>query len=359
MRRALVTGGAGFIGSNFARHLMGLPGWRVRVLDKLTYAGNLDNFPGKYWKNPRFEFVCGDVCNRAVVRKALQGVDAVVNLVAETHIDRSIDNVEPFVKSDFVGTSVLLDEFRHNPGDRFVQVSTCEVYGSARKVPMDERHPIEPQSPYAAAKAGADRLAYSFARTYGLPITVLRPFNIYGPNQYPEKVIPFFFTSAVENRPLYVYGSGRNTRDWTHTSDLCALLVKVLDAPKVKVAGEVFNAGSGEERSSLQIAEAVLDFLGRPKSLIRHINDRPGHVTRLVCDPAKVRRSLGWRAKTRFDAGLEKTLEWYEANESWWRAITRRPAYREFHHRWYVQTLGASKSEGPRTKDQARRERAR
>ena len=344
MRRALVTGGAGFIGSNFVRHLMGVPGWRVRVLDKLTYAGNLGNFPDQCWKNPRFEFMCGDVCNWRVVRKALVDVDAVVNLVAETHIDRSIDDVAPFVKTDFVGTSVLLEEFRHNPGDRFVQVSTCEVYGSARTVPMDEQHPIEPQSPYAATKAGADRLCYSYFRTYGLSITVLRPFNVYGPNQYPEKVIPFFFTSAADNRPLYVYGSGRNTRDWTHAADLCALLERVLDAPQAKVAGEVFNVGSGEERSSLEIAEAVLEHLGRPKSLIRHINDRPGHVTRLVCNPAKVAGVLGWKARTRFDAGLEKTLEWYGANEPWWRAITRRPVYREFYHRWYEETLGASKS---------------
>ena len=356
MQRALVTGGAGFIGSNFVRHLMSVPGWRVRVLDKLTYAGNLDNFPDEYWRNPRFEFVCGDVCNRQVVRKAMNGVDAVVNLVAETHIDRSIDDVGPFVKADFVGTSVLLDEFRYKPGDRFVQVSTCEVYGSARTVPMDEQHPIEPQSPYAATKAGADRLAYSFFLTYGLPITVIRPFNVYGPNQFPEKVIPFFFTSAVENRPLYVYGSGRNRRDWTNAADLCVLLERVLEAPKAKVVGEVFNVGSGEERSSLDIAEAVLEYLGRPKSLIRHIQDRPGHVTRLVCDPAKAARVLGWKARTRFDAGLRKTLEWYEANEPWWQALMRRRAYREFYHRWYEQTLGASKTEDrrPKTEDRSR-----
>jgi len=359
VRRVLVTGGAGFIGSSFARYLMGVPGWRVRVLDKLTYAGNLDNFPDKYWKNPRFEFICGDVCNWRAVRRALQDVDAVVNLVAETHIDRSIDDVRPFVKTDFVGTSVLLDEFRRNPRDRFVQVSTCEVYGSARTVPMDEEHPIEPQSPYAATKAGADRLCYSFFRTYGLPITVLRPFNAYGPNQYPEKVIPFFFTSAVENRPLYVYGSGRNTRDWTHTTDLSVLLRQVLDAPKAKVAGQVFNVGSGEERSSLDIAEAVVDYLGRPKSLIRHIKDRPGHVTRLVCNPAKTARALGWKARTRFDAGLKQTLDWYAANESWWRAIMRRSVYREFHHRWYEETLGASEPEVRSSKSKVKTARPR
>jgi dTDP-glucose 4,6-dehydratase len=341
--RILVTGGAGFIGSSFVRCLLGQRGYRVRVLDKLTYAGNLDNFPDDVRENPRFEFVRGDVCSPTTVARALGGCDAVVNFVAETHIDRSIDDVRPFVRTDFVGTSVMLEEFRRRPADRFVQISTCEVYGSARKVPMAEDHPLEPQSPYAATKAGADRLCAAYYRTYGLPIVVLRPFNAYGPNQYPEKVIPFYYTSARSDLPLYVYGSGRNTRDWTHVSELCELVQRVLEADRKVVAGEVFNVGSGEEKSVLDIAQAVLGYLGKPASLLRHIKDRPGHVERLVCDTRKTASVLKWRPRTGFADGLRETLAWYEANEAWWRKIMRRPQYQEFYRRWYLQTLGADK----------------
>jgi dTDP-glucose 4,6-dehydratase len=354
MQQILVAGGAGFIGSNFVKHLLAGRGYRVRVLDKLTYAGNLDNFPAAFWKDPRFEFVRGDVCRRPVVLRALRDVDAVVNFVAETHIDRSIDSADAFVRTDFEGTHVLLDEFRRHPHDRFIQISTCEVYGSARTVPMDEAHPLEPQSPYAATKAGADRLCYSYFRTYGLPVTILRPFNVYGPNQYPEKVIPFFVASALENRSLYVYGSGRNTRDWTYVSDLCRAVESVLTAPVKRVVGEVFNIGSGEERSSLQIAQAVVKHLGKSPDLIRHIQDRPGHVERLVCDTRKASRVLGWSAETKFEPGLAATVEWYLANRQWWQEITRRTAYRDFYRRWYTETLGAAKDKGQSPKDKAR-----
>jgi len=356
--RVLVTGGAGFIGSNFVRHLAARRGFRVRVLDKLTYAGNLGNFPKGFWKDGRFEFVRGDVCNRAVVHEAMRDVDAVVNFVAETHIDRSIDSVDPFVRTDFVGTYVLLDEFRQRPCDRFVQISTCEVYGSARAVPMDERHAMEPQSPYAATKAGADRLCYSYFRTFGLPITILRPFNAYGPNQYPEKVIPFFYTSAREDRPLFVYGAGRNTRDWTYVTDLCDAVQGVLEIERGRVAGEVFNVGSGDERNALEIAEAVLNYLGKPKSLLKHVKDRPGHVERLVCDTTKAARVLGWRATTRFREGLGQTLAWYEANPKWWQRIRRRKAYQDFYRRWYEKTLGAAEPGGPSQKSEGRRQKS-
>ncbi len=346
MRRILVTGGAGFIGSGFVRHLMCRKGFRVRVLDKLTYAGNLDNFPKHFWKDKRFEFIRGDIRNRKVVRDAMRRVDAVVNFAAQTHIDRSVDSIEPFVMADFVGASVLLDEFRRNPCGRFVQISTCEVYGSARTVPMAEDHPIMPQSPYAATKAGADRLCHSFHQTYGLPIVVLRPFNQYGTNQYPEKVIPFFFTQALADRPLLVYGSGRNTRDWTYVPDLCELVQRVLDVPASRVAGEVFNVGSGEEKNVLEIARAVLSYLGKPKSLVQHIKDRPGHVQRLVCNTHKTSRTLKWKTRTRFDQGLKLTLDWYMENRAWWQKIMRRKAFREFYDRWYRKTLGAKVAKG-------------
>ncbi len=206
---------------------------------------------------------------------------------------------------------------------------------------MSESHPIEPQSPYAATKAGADRLCYSYFCTYGLPVTILRPFNVYGPNQYPEKVIPFFLTNVLENRPLYVYGSGRNTRDWTYVADLCRAVKAAVEAPAEKVAGEVFNLGSGEEHSSLQIARELLHHFGKPAGLLQHVNDRPGHVKRLVCDPRKAARVLGWKAATRFSIGLKQTIEWYLANRPWWQKIRRRRAFQEFCRRWYGSALGA------------------
>lgn len=361
MQRILVTGGAGFIGSNLVRYLLGRPGYRVRVLDKLTYAGNLDNFPASFWKDQRFEFIRADVCNRQAVRKALRGCDALVNLVAETHIDRSIADVDRFVRTDFIGTYLLLDEFRRNPCDRFIHVSTCEVYGSAQRVPMDESHPIAPQSPYAATKAGADRLCHAYHSTYGLPIVILRPFNAYGPNQYPEKLIPFFLTQALQDKPLLVYGSGRNTRDWTYVPDLCRLLETVLCVEESKVTGQVFNVGSGEEKSVLEIAKAVLEYLGkdeaglaaRPESagrdrsdlprrtIVKHIKDRPGHVERLVCDTRKVKEVLGWQASTSFEPGLQLTLDWYCENRMWWQKIRRRKSYKMFYRDWYEKALGA------------------
>ncbi len=341
MRRILVTGGAGFIGSNFVRHLLSQKGFRVRVVDKLTYAGNLNNFPKDLWKNPRFEFVRGDIRKRDVVRPSLRGVDAVVNFAAETFIDRSIVDTNPFVMTDFLGTYILLDEFRRRPCDRFVQISTCEIYGSARKVPMDENHPIMPQSPYSATKAGADRLCYSYFETYGLPIVVLRPFNQYGPNQHPEKVIPFYFTQALLGRPLFVYGSGRNTRDWTYVLDFCEAVQRMLDADENKVIGQVFNVGSGREKNVLQIARAVLRYLGKPEKLVQHIKDRPGHVRRLVCDTKKTRRLLGWQAKTGFDEGLNLTLDWYMKHQQWWKNVMRRKSYRDFYRQWYEKIMAS------------------
>lgn len=341
--KVLVTGGAGFIGSNLVRHLLAHRSYRVRVLDKLTYAGSLDNFPSWFWKDRRFEFVKGDIRDSRTVAEALSGCDAVVNLAAETHIDRSNVDVRPFVMTDFMGTWVLLDEFRRNPRDRFVQVSTCEIYGSACSVPMAEDHPIAPQSPYAATKAGADRLCHSYVETFALPIVVLRPFNQYGPNQYPEKVIPFFFAQARVGNPLYVYGCGRNTRDWTWVSDFCELVQRVLEIKRDSVAGETFNVGSGEERDALQIARHILGYLGRPASLLVHVKDRPGHVERLLCDVRKTRRILGWEARTSFDVGLRRTLDWYRDNEWWWRKIVRRAVYQRFYRHWYLRILGTPK----------------
>jgi dTDP-glucose 4,6-dehydratase len=335
MIKVLVTGGAGFIGSNFTKELLKDKNYKVIVLDKLTYAGNLDNFPEEIKKNHRFEFIKCDIANRVMVQKVIKRVDAIINFAAETHIDRSIASIDPFVSTDFVGTYVLLDEFRKHPKDRFIQISTSEVYGSAQTVPMSEDHPIAPQSPYAATKAGADRMAYSFYKTYHLPIVVIRPFNNYGPNQYPEKLIPFFIANALEDKPLYVYGSGKNTRDWVYVKDCTQALKKILEIDINKIKGEVFNLGSGKEYAVLEIANIILDYFYKPKSLIRMIADRPGHVERLISGTKKVKQVLGWHTKTQFSKGIIETIKWYEQNQWWWQKIRKRKEYQRFYKEWY------------------------
>jgi len=339
MRTVLVTGGAGFIGSNFTKELLKDKNYRVIVLDKLTYAGNLDNFPKEMLNNPKFEFIKGDIANRAIVYQVMKKIDAVINFAAETHIDRSIANIDPFVRTDFVGTYILLDEFRKYSKDRFIQISTSEVYGSAQIVPMTEEHPIAPQSPYAATKAGADRMAYSFYRTYNLPIVVVRPFNNYGPNQYPEKLIPFFIANAMEDKPLFVYGSGRNTRDWVYVKDCVKALKRILEIDINKIKGEVFNVGSGKEYDVLEIANIILDYFKKPKTLIKKIADRPGHVQRLISGTKKAKQILGWQAKAEFSKGIIETIKWYEANEWWWQKIRKRKEYQQFYKERYGKKL--------------------
>jgi dTDP-glucose 4,6-dehydratase len=341
MTRVLVTGGAGFIGSNFVHCLLADKRYRVTVIDKLTYAGNLDNLSG-VMKHPRFRFVKGDIGNRALARELIGKVDQVINFAAETHIDRSIYDLDPFVESDFVGAYVLLSEFRRNPRERFIQIATSEVYGSAQSVPMTEDHPLDVQSPYAATKVGADRLAYAYFRTYNLPIFIIRPFNNYGPRQYPEKLIPFYITSAMEDMPLLVYGTGRNTRDWVYVDDCCRGLKNALEADIGKVKGQVINFGSGKEASVLEIADIILDYFGKPGSLLKFIADRPGHVERLISSTAKSRRLLGWKAGTPFARGMKATIAWYEANPEWWQRIRRKRQYREWYRTWYEKTLATA-----------------
>lgn len=334
MRRILVTGGAGFIGSNLVLQLMAEDDCRVTVLDKLTYAGNTDSL-ASVWKHPRFRFVHGDVCDRLLVRRLLRGTDQVIHLAAETHIDRSILDSDAFVNTDFVGTYTLLSEFQRNPRERFVQISTSEVYGSAQEVPMSEDHPLDCQSPYAATKLGAERLAYSYFRTYGLPVVILRPFNNYGPRQYPEKLIPFFILRVLEDRPLLVYGKGRNTRDWVFVEDCCRALRQSLVIEISRLRGQVINIGTGTDVSVLDIATAILDYFGKPRSMIRFIADRPGHVERLVADINKAKRMLAWLPKTELAMGIRQTITWYEQNRDWWQKIVCRPEYQLWCRRWY------------------------
>jgi dTDP-glucose 4,6-dehydratase len=338
VKRVLVTGGAGFIGSALVRDLLTQPDIQVTVLDKLTYAGNPDNLK-PIAKNPCFRFVKGDICNRDLARQLIGQADQVINLAAETHIDRSIADLDPFVHTDFQGTAVLLSEFQKNPRERFIQISTSEVYGSAQHIPMNEDHPLNPQSPYAATKLGAERLAYSYVRTYDLPIVIIRPFNNYGPYQYPEKLIPFFITSAIEEKPLLVYGNGENTRDWVFVHDCSQALQRALDVNIDRIKGQAINIGTGEEFSVMDIAHNVLSFLGKSKALIRMIPDRPGHVRRLISSTNKARTLLNWQAAKPFSAGIKETLLWYDENRTWWQKIRRKRQYQDWYHKWYERQL--------------------
>jgi dTDP-glucose 4,6-dehydratase len=317
-----VTGGAGFIGSGFVRHVLrNWPAARVVVYDKLTYAGNLENL-SPVSDDPRFRFFRGDVCDTTSVRDAMRGCELVVNFAAETHVDRSIVDPSAFVRTDVEGTFVLLEAARELDVQRFIQISTDEVYGNAEAPdgasrPSLETDALKPLSPYAASKAGADRLAFSYWATYGLPVVVTRCSNNYGPYQYPEKQLPLFIANALAGRPLPVYGDGRNTRDWIHVDDHCAALEALLRAPVEQIAGEVFNIGTGEERSILDNARAVLATLGLPESMIAFVPDRLGHVRRHAVDAEKLRSRLGWAPTVRFTEGLAATIAWYRNHMPW------------------------------------------
>ncbi|HLJ81263.1 MAG TPA: dTDP-glucose 4,6-dehydratase [Ktedonobacterales bacterium] len=328
-RTALVTGGAGFIGSNFVRHALAThPDWQVVVLDKLTYAGNPRNLDDLR-ADPRFSFIQGDICDAETVRAAMRGCDWVLNFAAETHVDRSIVDPGAFVRTDVEGTYALLEAAREQGVARFIQISTDEVYGNAEAPdgtsrPSLETDALKPLSPYAASKAGADRLAFSYWATYGLPVVVTRCSNNYGPYQYPEKQLPLFIVNALAGRPLPVYGDGANTRDWIHVLDHCRALESILTASAEAVHGEVFNIGAAEERSILDNARLILELLGRPESLIAFVHDRLGHVRRHAVDSARLRERLGWAPRTAFAEGLAETVAWYRDQSDWIASVLAR-----------------------------------
>jgi dTDP-glucose 4,6-dehydratase len=326
----LVTGGAGFIGSNFVQHLLSChPECHVVVMDKLTYAGDKLNLGGVI-DHPHLEFVEGDICDRELVNQVMASCRWVLNFAAETHVDRSILDPGAFVRTDVIGTYTLLDVAQSlGTVSRFVQISTDEVYGNAEAPDGTSRPSLEtdalmPLSPYAASKAGADRLAYYYWATYGLPVVITRCSNNYGPRQYPEKQIPLFITNALSGRPLPLYGDGRNTRDWIHVLDHCRALQLILEAPGEQVDGEVFNIGGAEERSILANAELILDILGLPHDLINFVADRSGHVRRHAVDSSKLQQRLGWRPSTRFLSGIDSTISWYKNNGVWLDGILAR-----------------------------------
>jgi dTDP-glucose 4,6-dehydratase len=328
----LVTGGAGFIGSNFVHHIRRrFPDARITVLDKLTYAGNLANLEAVK-DAPGYRFVRGDICDPGVVAGAMAGADVVVNFAAETHVDRSIEDASSFVLTDTYGVYVLLEQARKVGVRRFVQISTDEVYGEIMEDAANEESPLHARNPYAASKIGGDRLAYAYAVTHGVPAVVTRCSNNYGPYQYPEKLIPLFVTNALEDKPLPVYGSGKNTRDWIHVEDHCRALVAILESDDVE--GETFNIAGGNERTVLEITGLILDRLKKPASLLKHVTDRVGHDRRYAIDAARLQKKTGFKPKVEFKSGIEATIDWYVANRPWWDAI-RSGEFQQYYARTY------------------------
>jgi dTDP-glucose 4,6-dehydratase len=317
----LVTGGAGFISSNMIRYLLHETEHEVVTMDALTYAGNMANLEDIHM-HERLRFMEGDIRDVVDVTRALQGVDVIVNAAAESHVSKSIeDGGREFVTTNVVGTQVLLDAIRENPVERFILISSSEVYGTAESDPMTEEHPLNPRSPYAGTKAGGDRLAYSYWCTYDLPIAIIRPFNNYGPYQHPEKVIPRFIIQALTDLPLTIHGGGGASRDWLHVADTAEAITLACEVPVEQIAGETINVATGEDESVEQIADAILEILGKPASLKNHVSDRPGQVDRHIGSTEKAARLLGWRSSIGFTKGLERTVEWYRDNPQWWQPI--------------------------------------
>ena len=331
MKRILVTGGAGFIGSNFVRYMLREhPELDILVPDALTYAGNLENL-ADVAGDPRFFFFRGDIRDEAMVDNLVPNVDTIVNFAAETFVDRSIHEPGDFVTTDVVGTFRLLEAARRHGVERFVHISTDEVYGSVEQGSSVETDPVEPRSPYSASKAASDLLARSYFVTYGVPVIITRASNNYGPYQHPEKLIPFFITNALEDRPLPVYGDGQQVRDWLFVEDHCSAIDIVL---RKGVPGEVYNVGGGFERTNLEVTRGILRALGKDESLIKFVKDRPGHDRRYSLDTAKL-RSLGWEPKVSFDDGLPATVRWYVENEGWWKRVREGESFQQFHRAWY------------------------
>jgi dTDP-glucose 4,6-dehydratase len=315
--RIVVTGGAGFIGSNFIRQMLRrYDDLELVNLDKLTYAGNLANLRD-IERDPRYSFVKGDICDASLALATLRGADAVVNFAAETHVDRSISSPQDFVRTDVLGTHTLLEAVRELGIQRYVQISTDEVYGSIEEGAFDEGSCLAPSSPYSASKAGADLLVLAYHRTFGTPAMITRSSNNYGPWQYPEKIVPLFITNAIDGQHLPVYGDGMNVRDWLHVDDNCSAIDIVL---RDGSPGHVYNVGGGNEVPNLELTRKILRSLGRGEDLIRHVTDRPGHDRRYAVDCAKL-RALGWAPRVPFDEGLQDTVAWYRDNPAWWRRI--------------------------------------
>ncbi|MCI7265863.1 MAG: dTDP-glucose 4,6-dehydratase [Veillonellaceae bacterium] len=333
----IVTGGAGFIGSNFVFHMLQAhPDYRIVCLDKLTYAGNLSTLE-PVLQQDNFRFVKADICDRQAVDKLFQEEkpDIVVNFAAESHVDRSIENPGIFLETNIMGTAVLMDACRKYGIQRYHQVSTDEVYGD---LPLDrpdlfftEETPLHTSSPYSSSKASADLLVMAYYRTYGLPVTISRCSNNYGPYHFPEKLIPLMIANALSDKPLPVYGNGENVRDWLYVEDHCRAIDLIIHAGKV---GEVYNVGGHNEKRNIDIVRIICQELDKPESLIVHVEDRKGHDRRYAIDPAKIHRELGWLPETKFEDGIKKTIKWYLEHKKWWQDIIN-GEYQEYYAKMY------------------------
>jgi len=330
----LVTGGAGFIGSNFLHHIVDShPEYTLTNLDKLTYAGNLENLENLK-DHPRYVFVKGDIADRNTVERLLgdRAIDAIINFAAESHVDRSIMGAAEFVQTNIAGTNVLLELAKEFRLKKFVQVSTDEVYGSLGPEGLfTESTPLHPNSPYAASKAAADLLALAYHHTFSSPIVITRCSNNYGPYQFPEKLIPLMIANAMQDKPLPVYGDGLNVRDWLHVRDHCTAIDAVL---RNGVAGQVYNIGGNSEKTNIELVKLLLKILGKPETLISFVKDRPGHDRRYAIDSSKIQRELGWKPSYTFERGIEETIMWYLRNQDWWGRIIS-GEYKDYYRKMY------------------------
>jgi len=336
IRTILVTGGCGFIGSNFVRYTLRNSDYRVINVDKLTYAGNLENL-SDIADHPTYEFVKGDIADKALIDGlASKGIDAIINFAAESHVDRSIEDSRVFIETNVLGTQVLLEASRNYGISRFIQISTDEVYGSLGSTgAFTETSPLAPNSPYSASKTAADLLVRAYHKTYGLPCIITRCSNNYGPYQFPEKLIPLMISNALEGEPLPVYGDGMNVRDWIYVEDHCRAIDVIMHKGR---EGEVYNIGGNNEVPNIEIVQIILKRLGKPESLIKFVEDRPGHDRRYAMDSTKLRNELEWNTIYSFDQAMDLTIRWYIENQAWWKQI-KSGEYLKYYERMYGHRL--------------------
>ena len=331
--KLLITGGSGFIGGNFIRHILNkYEDYSVINLDKLNYAGNPDSLKD-IEKNKNYKFIKGDICDKKIVQEAMKGCDTVLNFAAETHVDRSIGSPDDFIRTDVLGTHVLLSQAKENGIRRFIQISTDEVYGSIEKESFKETDILRPSSPYSASKASGDLIVWSYWKTYNMPVVVTRSSNNFGPYQYPEKLIPLFITNILENRKIPLYGDGLNVRDWIYVLDNCEAIDFVLHKG---VLGEIYNIGAGNEKTNIEITKMILTGLGKEESFIEYVKDRAGHDRRYSLNCKKINK-LGWKPRFKFDSALKETIRWYKENKNWWLKI-KSGEYLEYYKKHYYDT---------------------
>lgn len=331
--KVVVTGGCGFIGSNFIRYFIKKhPHYKILNIDKLTYAGNLENLKGLE-KKKNYSFVKTDICNALAMKKTFKKFhpDAVINFAAETHVDRSITSASPFIKTNFLGVGILLNLVLEFKIKKFLQISTDEVYGSVLRGSFKESSRLDPSSPYAASKAAADGLVMAYYKTHNLPVLITRSSNNYGPYQFPEKLIPLIITNALNNKKIPVYGDGKNVRDWLYTEDNCEAIDMVLHKGRI---GEIYNIGSKNELTNIYVIKEILKYLNKKESLITYVKDRPGHDRKYSLSMNKIKKQLGWQPKTSFAKGIKKTIQWYQKNKKWLES-TQTGKYRKFYKQYY------------------------